>query len=187
MSIEQLSGMPFMQQGVRVWGSRDVSGGRAGKCLARGRGRAWFSASARVHGQHPPTMADFNLPLCCQRGWRVQRASHPAPAHHWLEVKCWDSRQGSKLRLQQMPSLRVRTGELEWGRGDHRQRTVPPVVGSPPEEQLVWRASALRQASYMSPLLTHTPGVGAIINLVLYVGDCSIDRSGNFHEVTEEA
>lgn len=85
------------------------------------------------------------------------------------------------------PSLRVRTGELEWGRGDHRQRTIPPVVRSPPEKQLVWRASSLHQASYMSPLLTHTPGVGAIINLVLYVGDCSTERSGNFHEVTEEA
>lgn len=63
---------------------------------------------------------------------------------------------------------------------------VTPVVGSPLEEQLVWRASALCHASYMSPLVTHTPGVGAIINLVLYVGGHSIERSGNFHEVTEE-
>ena len=51
MSMEQLLGTPFKQQDVWVWGSRDVPGGRAGKCLARDCGRrAWFSASALAYG-----------------------------------------------------------------------------------------------------------------------------------------
>ena len=36
-----------------------------------------------------------------RHSWRHE----PTPAHHWLEVKCWDSRLGLQvLRLQQMTS-----------------------------------------------------------------------------------
>lgn len=35
-------------------------------------------------------------------------------------------------------------------------------------------------------VLTHTPGVGSIINLILYVGDCRAESSGKLHKVPEE-
>ena len=49
--------------------------------------------------------------------------------------------------------ITVRLGQEEsWsgGGGDHHPRMVTPMIRSPPEAELVWQASALRQASYMS-------------------------------------
>ena len=136
MSMEQLLGTPFKQQDVWVWGSRDVPGGRAVKCLARDCGRrAWFSASALVYGNILlPWLTSSYRPVVSEGG-RHSWPHKPTPAHHWLEVKCWDSRLGSKLRLQQIPSLQVRTGELEWARGrspseDGHTRGQKPTGGA---------------------------------------------------------
>lgn len=158
-------GMQFMQQGVWVWGSRDVSGGRAGKCLARGpwKKRLVFSMEAVSMVSILPLRPWLQPAIVWSARWRVQWASHPTQhtTESWRS-ELWDSDWAAS------PSLRVRTGELGRG-GRPPSEDHPPVVRSPPEKQLVWQASSLHQASYMSHSLNPHSRVGAIINLVLYV------------------
>lgn len=106
--------------------------------------------------------ADFNLPLCGQRGWRCPVGLTPLQHTTWLEVKCWTPGQAVK------PITAGRTGELEWA-GDHRQRTIPPVVRRPRRSSWSGEHPSLHQASSYVPLLTHTPGVGALLSTLFYM------------------